>query len=318
MFRIWLEYSLPTAYAPLLEGVAVAVEGEDDLHQAEAVIAGARRFYDGALMDRAPGLKVICRTGIGIDNICVPDATARRVAVCNTPDAPTFSTAEHTLLLILAVAKQIKRAEASMAGEDGSAFFHSHSGLELWGKCLGLVGLGRIGGRVAIAARALGMTVIGYDPFAPPGRAAEVGAEAIPSFESLLGRADIVSLHLPVSPETRRLINADTLAMIKPGAILINAARGGLVDEAALLDALARGRLAGAGLDVFDPEPPSPDNPLLHRSDVIATPHIASATGASQERLWQTALCQALMVLRGVRPPHLVNPEVWPVQGDNQ
>jgi len=314
MFRIWLEHSLPHEYAPMLEGIAEVLGDTGDpmaaLPGAQAIIAGARLIYNGALMDRVPGLRVIARTGIGIDNICVADATARKIAVCNTPDAPTASTAEHTLLLLLAVSKRLKKAEASLRSPKD--FFYNHSGLELCGRCLGLVGLGRIGSRVARAALSLGMVVCGYDPFVPAHRAEEIGVEAVPTLEELLSRADILSLHVPLVSETRHLINAGTLAFMKPGAILINAARGGLVDEAALLDALERGHLQGAGLDVFDPEPPSPDNPLLHRDDVVATPHIASATGASKARLWQAAIRQALQVLRGERPDHLVNPEVWP------
>ena len=134
----------------------------------------------------------------------------------------------------------------------------------------------------------------------------------VQALETLLGQADVVSLHVPLLPETRGMIDAARLAQMKQGAILINAARGGLVDEKALLAALEKGRLRGAGLDVFESEPPSPDHPLLARADVIATPHIAAATGASKDRLWRTAIGQALQVLGGERPAHLVNPEVWP------
>jgi D-3-phosphoglycerate dehydrogenase len=192
--------------------------------------------------------------------------------------------------------------------------FHSeYNGLELYERRLGLIGMGRIGSRVAKIALALGMSVVGFDPFISAERANELGVELAPTLEAALHTADIVSLHLPLTPETRGLINAERLAQMKPGAILINAARGGLVDEAALFDALESGHLWGAGLDVFDPEPPSADHPLLARDDVIATPHIASGTGVGQDRLWHTAITQALQVLRGERPPHLVNPEVWPV-----
>ena len=126
--------------------------------------------------------------------------------------------------------------------------------------------------------------------------------------------ADIISLHVPLTPETQGMMSVERLAQMKPGAILINAARGGLVDEVALIEALERGHLQGAGLDVFASEPPSPDNPLLNRDDVIVTPHIAAATGAGKDRLWQTAIRQALQILQGERPAHLVNPEVWPVK----
>lgn len=157
------------------------------------------------------------------------------------------------------------------------------------------------------------MRVTAYDPLIPAEQAAALGVELAPTLDVLLAAADIVSLHLPLTPATRHLINAARLAQMKPGAILINAARGGLVEEAALLAALERGHLQGAGLDVFDREPPAPDHPLLQRLDVVATPHIAGATIAGKDRVWQVAIQQALQVLRGERPPHLLNPEVWPL-----
>jgi D-3-phosphoglycerate dehydrogenase len=176
-----------------------------------------------------------------------------------------------------------------------------------------LVGLGRIGSRVAKFAQAIGMIVSAFDPLISSERAAELGVELSPSLEALLAGSDVISLHLPATPETRRLINAERLAQMKPGAYLINAARGALIDEAAVLHALESGHLSGFGADVFDPEPPNLDNPLLYREDVVATPHIASATAASRDRLWRGAITQALQVLRGEKPPNLLNPEVWPV-----
>jgi D-3-phosphoglycerate dehydrogenase len=166
---------------------------------------------------------------------------------------------------------------------------------------------------VAILALALEMTVIGFDPFISAERAHEIGVELVSTLEEVLSVADIVSLHVPLTPETQGIISAERLARMKPGAILINAARGGLVDEAALLGALESGHLWGAGLDVFVSEPPAADHPLLARDDVVATPHIASATNAGKDRMWQAAIIQALQVLEGERPAHLVNPEVWPI-----
>jgi phosphoglycerate dehydrogenase-like enzyme len=154
--------------------------------------------------------------------------------------------------------------------------------------------------------------VVAYDPFVTPEQAAALGVELAPTLEALLSTADIVSLHAPYTAETRHLINAQTLAQMKPGSYLVNAARGGLVDEAALLAALESGHLAGAGLDVFDPEPPRRDHPLLLRDDVLGTGHVAGATPAGKDRLLEGALRQALQVLRGERPPYLINPEVWP------
>jgi D-3-phosphoglycerate dehydrogenase len=308
---------MPAVYQPMIEGFAEAVCAPSrdailsSLAGAHAIIAGAGIIYDAAFMDQFPTLKVISRTGIGVDNIVLADATERGIAVCNTPDAPTISTAELALTLMMATAKQLKKVEmAANQGKMGSPFTN-YGGIDLAGLRLGLVGMGRIGGRVAKTALAFGMSVAAYDPYVAPTRAAELGVEATPDLETLLRISDIVSLHVPATPETRHLINAERLAMMKPGAILINTARGALVDEAALLDALERGHLAGAGLDVYDPEPPDPNNPLLYRPDVICTPHIGGITVQGRERLWRGALENAIQVLRGERPVGLVNPEVW-------
>ena len=322
MYQIWFERALPSVYEHLLEGVALAVgpaSATPDnplvaLPGAHAIIASARIRYDGSLMDQAPALRAIVRTGIGLDNVSIPEATARGIAVCHTPDAPTISTAEHTLALLLAVAKQLKWSDRALGRDQRDDFFSEYQGLELDGRCLGLIGVGRIGGRVAKLAQGIGMWVIGFDPFLAPERASELQVELAPTLEALLGTADVTSLHLPLTPETRGLMNAERLAQMKPGAILINAARGGLVDEAALRAALDSGHLRGAGLDVFAVEPPPPDHPLLGRADVVATPHIAAATEAGQDRLWRAAITQVLQLLRGERPAHLVNPEVWPLK----
>jgi D-3-phosphoglycerate dehydrogenase len=322
MHKIWFERKLPREHAHLVEGVArplgFAAETSSDplaeISEADGIVASAKVVYDGALMDQAPALKVIARTGVGYDNISVPDATARGICVCYTPDAPTISTAEHAVALMLAAAKQLKRYNRAMIEQPTADHISSYYGLELYGRRLGLVGLGRIGARVARVAQALGMSVTAYDPFVTPARAAELGVELAPTLEALLSEADIVSLHVPASPETRHMINAERLAQMKPGAYLINAARGALVDEAALLNALESGRLSGAGLDVFDCEPPPADHPLLSRDDVIATPHLAGPSPAGRQRMWEGAISQALQVLRNERPVHLLNPDVWSVR----
>jgi D-3-phosphoglycerate dehydrogenase / 2-oxoglutarate reductase len=212
---------------------------------------------------------------------------------------------------MMSVTKHLKRSEKSIRDGQKHDYFTEFQGIELEGLTLGLVGLGRIGGRVARFANALGMKVLVYDPFIQPDRAASLDVTLVPALDALLSAADVVSLHAPLTPETQHLINEASLAKMKSGAYLINAARGGLVDEAALLKALESGHLHGAGLDVFDPEPPKQDNPLLHRDDVITTPHIAGATPASKDRLWRTAIEQVLQVLREERPLHLCNPEIW-------
>ena len=318
MYRIWSERVIPAEYAPLFEGLAeligpakVATADPDaTLPEAHAVVAGGGQ-YNGPFMDRAPGLLVVSRRGVGYDNVDVPAATARDIAVCITPDAPTISTAEHALALIMAVAKRLKSAARELHRESRGDLYQIHNGLELHQSRLGLVGFGRIGRHVARVALALGMRVAAFDPHVSPDIVSATGVEPVATLEELLRQADVVSLHLPLSPETRHLIRAETLAQMKPGAILINASRGGLVDEAALLPALESGHLAGAGLDVTDPEPPPLDNPLLHRDDVIITPHIGSATTAGKRRILGGAVLHAVQVLRGEQPAGLVNPEVW-------
>ena len=319
-FGLWFERALPSAFESFLESSARSVGSASAtpdnplsaLSEAEGIIASAKIRYDGTLMDRAPRLRVISRTGIGYDNVVVPDATTRGIAVCNAPDGPTVSTSEHAITLLLAVAKRIKRAEHSLRSGEKIDFFNVHDGVELNGLNLGLVGLGRIGRRVAHVASALGMTVAAYDPYLTEKGAGSDAVRVVSSLDALLASADVVSIHVPLTSETRSLITAARFSQMKRGAILINTARGGIVDEKALLDALESGHLSGAGLDVFEIEPPPTDHPLLSRHDVVCTPHIAGVTVASKERLWRTAIAQAIQVLKGERPDHLVNPEVWP------
>ncbi len=318
MFRIWFEREVPDHVAAKLEGVAEVLgpgTATPDyllsvVSGAEAVIASSLVTYDAAAMDLAPGLRVIARTGIGYDKVRVQAATDRGIAVCNTPDAPTASTAEHTIALLLSVAKRIAQAQVALRG-GGRDFFASHRGVELAGRRIGIVGAGRIGRAVARMAEGLGMIAVGYDPFVPA--STELNLDFVDSLSDLFVQADVISLHVPLTDRTRHLIDAEALRMMKPGSILINTARGGLVDHAALLDALERGHLFGAGLDVTNPEPLPPDHPILQRDDVVVTPHIATATAAGKERLYESAVAQALQVLRGERPAHLVNPDVWPV-----
>jgi len=318
IYRLWFEQALPPEFQTLLGDEAIIVGSARDtpddplvaLPHAEGIIAGPAIQYDGALMDCAPALRVISRTGIGVDNIVISDATARGIIVCNTPDAPTISTAEQTLALLLAAAKRLKEGARDVERGTRKDFFATYRGIQLDGLCLGIIGVGRIGSRVARLAQAFRMRVVGWDRSWTPADAARLELERAESLESLLWVADIVSLHIPYSPATRHIINAQTLAQMKPGAYLVNTARGGLIDQQALLDALERGHLAGAGLDVFDPEPVPADHPLLQRDDVIIVPHVGGATAASRSRLWHDALTQTLQALRGERPPHVVNPEV--------
>jgi len=274
---------------------------------ARGSVVGASSF-DAEWISRAPRMRVIARTGIGVDKVDIGEATRRGIVVCNAPDGPTISTAEHAVALMMAVAKDLKgSARRLQAGE--ANLYARYTGVELSGKTLGLVGYGRIARRVAEAGRGLGMNVVACDPYCPP---AEFGGTVpVGSLDRLLSAADVVSVHVPLTDETAGLFDATAFGAMKDGAVFVNTARGGLVDHGALLAALESGWLFGAGLDVTEPEPLPSDHPLLNRDDVIVTPHIASGTADGKRRLFETAFEQVLMLLDGERPPHVVNPEVW-------
>jgi phosphoglycerate dehydrogenase-like enzyme len=289
-------------------GPATADDPAAGVAAAAGVVAGGGGRYDAGFMDRAPHLRVIARTGIGVDRVDVAEATRRGIAVCNAPDAPTVSTAEHTLALIFAAAKGLKRSERRLRSGETN-LYAGHDAIELDGKVLGLAGYGRIARRVAAGAVALGMRVIAHDPYLD---AAEFGG-TIPaaSLDDLLAAADVVSVHIPLTPETRHVFDASRFAAMRDDSVFVNTARGGLVDQDALLGAIDSGKLLGAGLDVTDPEPLPPDHPLLHRDTVIVTPHVASGTRGGKRRLFLDAFDQVIQVLDRARPPHLVNPDVW-------
>ena len=322
MPKIWFESTVPEEFRPhfedVAEGIAPGERVADDifyrLEEADGVMAGGRT-YDGAAMDRAPRLLIIARTGVGYDKVDVEAASARHIAVVNAPDAPTVSTAEQAVALMMTVARNIKRVanelDRMLASGVRKNLWGEYVALELDRKQLGLVGLGRIGGRVSGIARAIGMRVVAYDPYIRDDRFRQLGVEKAHSLAELLEGSDFVSLHLPLNDETYQIMNAERFAQMKPGAVFINVSRGGHVDEAALAAALDRGGLFGAGLDVTAVEPPRADNPLLGRDNVVITPHVASATVVGKRRLVAHALEQVLQVFRGERPPHLLNPQVW-------
>ncbi|GBD31678.1 D-3-phosphoglycerate dehydrogenase [bacterium HR33] len=260
------------------------------LRDAHALVVRSETRVTRELLEAAPELKVVARAGIGVDNIDVEAATWRGIAVLNAPAGNTVSAAEHAIGLLLALVRRIPWADRSMrCGEWDRQRFQ---GIELRGKTLGIVGLGRIGAHVATLARGFGMRLLAHDPHITEARARELGAELV-SLEELLQRADVVTLHLPLTPETRNLLDAKRLALMKPTAVLINAARGGLVDEQALLEALEKGKLAGAALDVFETEPLPPDSPLRKAERVILTPHLAGSTVEAQERVG-IEICRAV------------------------
>ncbi len=240
---------------------------------------------------KAAGLRLIGRAGVGVDNIDLPAATRRGIAVINAPAANTLAAAEHALALMLSLARQVPAADASVkAGKwERSKFM----GVELFGKTLGVVGLGRIGREVARRAQAFGMTVIGHDPFVSEAQARELGVEPL-ALDALLSRADFVTLHVPGGAKTRHLIDAESLKVAKKGLRLINCARGELIDEAALAEALKDGRVAAAGLDVFSKEPVPEDSPLRGAPNLVLTPHLGASTREAQGRV-ATELAQAVL-----------------------
>jgi D-3-phosphoglycerate dehydrogenase len=226
-------------------------------------------------------LKVVGRAGIGVDNIDTRAATARGIIVMNTPYGNSITTAEHAISLMLALARHIPQADRSTkAGKWEKSKF---MGVELFGKTLGIIGCGNIGSIVADRAIGLKMRVIAYDPFLSPERAVEIGVEKV-EFDQLLQRADFITLHTPLTERTRNIINAEALAKMKPTARIINCARGGLIDETALYEALKSGRIAGAALDVFEVEP-ARENPLFELDNVICTPHLGASTTEAQEKV---------------------------------
>lgn len=272
------------------EELLAAIPGYD------AIIVRSGTEVDADVLAAATALKVVGRAGVGLDNIDLDAAAARGIRVVNTPGANSIATAEHTMALMLALSRYVVPAHNSLAaGEWARSRF---VGTELYGKRLGIIGFGRVGRLVAGRARAFGMPVMAYQPELQPEVAATHNVEAVP-LEKLLAEADFVTLHAAATPASRRMINAETIAQMKDGAVLINAARGVLVDEAALAAALQSGKLKGAALDAYVNEPPGPDHPLLGLENVVHTPHLGSGTVEAQNRVGTEVVEQVLEVLRG-------------------
>ncbi len=257
-------------------------ELRDAIAGADAVLVRSATKITRDSLSRADRLKVIGRAGVGVDTIDVDAATERRIPVLTAPAGNTVSAAELTMALLLALARRVPAADRSMrAGEwDRKSF----NGVELYGKTLGLVGAGRIGGEVAVRARAFGMRVIVFDPFLNPDRATALGVETA-GLDEILERADVLSVHVPLTDETLGLIGEAQLAKLKPSAFVLNVARGGVVDEDALLKALQNKRLAGAALDVYSMEPLPADHPFRSLPNVVLTPHLGASTAEAQQNV---------------------------------
>jgi D-3-phosphoglycerate dehydrogenase len=288
-------------------GFEVDVDADSDLAEAigryDAIIVRSATKVTAALIARADNLKVIGRAGVGIDNVDVEAATRRGIVVANAPESTVISAAEHTIGLLVALTRNIPQAHAAL--KQGRWERKTYGGVELADKTLGVLGFGRIGQQVARRAAGLGMRVVAYDPFVPPDRFRELGVERVQNAEDVYAAADFLTLHLPLTEETRRSINAGAFAKMRDGVRIVNAARGDLLDEDDLLEALKSGKVGGAALDVFSTEPYS--GPLLELDNVVATPHLAASTEEAQDRAGVIIAEQVAAALDGGLVTNAVN-----------
>ncbi|MCU0475483.1 MAG: hypothetical protein MUC99_05130 [Anaerolineae bacterium] len=250
--------------------------------EADALVIRSATKADAAFLAQGTRLKAIARAGVGVDNVDLGVATERGIVVMNTPDGNTISTAEFTFGLMLSLARHIPQAHGSLAG--GKWDRKSYTGVELRGKTLGVVGFGRIGRQVAKRALAFDMNVVAFDPFVLPDLAADLGVTMV-DLDTLYAQSDFISLHTSVTNESRYMVNAATLAKMKRGVRIVNAARGVLINDADLAAAIKSGQVAGAALDVYEPEPPTADNPLIGLAGVVHTPHLAASTTDAQNNV---------------------------------
>jgi D-3-phosphoglycerate dehydrogenase len=271
--------------------------------EADALLVRSATNVDAEVLTAAPKLKIVARAGVGLDNVDVDTATERGVLVVNAPTSNIHSAAEHALALLLSAARQIPAADASLREHAWKR--SSFSGTEIFGKTVGVVGLGRIGQLVAQRLAAFGAHIVAYDPYVSPARAAQLGIELL-TLDELLVRADFISVHLPKTPETAGLIDKEALAKTKPGVIIVNAARGGLVDEAALAEAVTSGHVRAAGIDVFTSEPCT-DSPLFDLPQVVVTPHLGASTTEAQDRAGTDVAESVKLALAGEFVPDAVN-----------
>jgi D-3-phosphoglycerate dehydrogenase / 2-oxoglutarate reductase len=273
------------------------------LADVDAVIVRSATIVDAEALAHAPRLRVVGRAGVGLDNVDVEAATRAGVMVVNAPTSNIVSAAEHAVALLLATARNVPQAVASLKG--GQWKRSAFTGVELQGKVAGILGLGKIGVLVAERLAAFGMTLIAHDPYVPPGTGAQLGVRLV-SLDEMLAESDFISVHLPKNAETRGLIGDRELGKVKPGVRIINAARGGLVDEDALARALRDGRVAGAGLDVYATEPCT-DSPLFQLDNVVCTPHLAASTHEAQEKAGTQVARSVALALAGEPVPDAVN-----------
>ncbi|MBP2315676.1 hydroxyacid dehydrogenase [Azospirillum soli] len=298
------------------EGDAWAALGDAHVYQISAARNELpRQWHAGAdLLEHCPRLLCVSSSGAGYDTVDVAACTKAGVLVVNQAGGNAQSVAEHTIGLMLDLSRRISESDRRLRRERGFKR-EDVMGREISGKTIGLVGIGHVGRRVAGLAHAFGMTVLAHDPHLTGEEIASRGAIPV-AMNDLLERSDVVSLHCPRDEGTLGMMDAAAFARMKTGAVFISTARGGIHDEAALADALRRGHVGGAGLDVWDEEPPPLDHPLLAQDNVVATYHTAGVTPEARRNMWALAAEQIVGVLKGERPPRLINPEAWPAYAD--
>lgn len=316
--KVVMQYELPMGATERIRNMAEVLidPGQERISEADIMVTGPLRVDRDVLERAGPRLKMVATPGIGVDKIDVEAASERGIIVIHNPDAPTESTAEHAVALLMAMAARVMTGDRFLRGDDTIERIDMR-GTELLERTLGVVGYGRIGRRVAeICAAGLKMKVVVCDPLVDQGTAMPDGVTLTGDLDAMLRDSKFVTLHVPLSPATRHLISERELRMIPEGGYLVNASRGPVVDESALIRVLRDGHLAGAALDVTDPEPPLPDNPLLSMKNVIVTPHIASGTDRGVHAMMNGVADQIAQVLNGESPRSMVNPQVWPGRFD--
>jgi D-3-phosphoglycerate dehydrogenase len=278
--------------------------------EAAGILIRGKPAATASLMTACKRLRVVGRHGVGLDTVDIPAATRLGVAVVHAPGSNSQAVAEHALMLMLACAKHTLEIDRLTKKGDWSARTNVHN-VELAGRTLGIVGVGNIGRRVAKFAAAIGMRVLGYDPYVDPDELRRRGVEPVATLEAMLPQCDVVTFHTPLTPETRGMLGAKNIGLMKPGAIVVNTSRGGVEVEHDLFEALTRGTLAAAGLDVWEQEPTSLDNPMLNLPNVVCSAHVAGVTREAHRVAGLQVASEMLRVLRGERPDVLVNPDVW-------
>jgi D-3-phosphoglycerate dehydrogenase len=282
--------------------------------EADGILFRAKPRCTDSLMAACKRLKVVGRHGVGLDTVDIPAATRLGVAVVHAPGSNSQAVAEHALMLMLVCVKRALAIDRmTRAGDWGGR--RDSQNTELGGKTLGIVGVGNVGRRVAKFAGALGMRVLGHDPYVADDELRRRGAEPVKSLELLLPQVDVLTCHTPLTPETKHMINSRTLGLMKPGAIYVNTSRGGVQQEEALFEALTRGQLAAAGIDVWEEEPAARDNKLFNLDTVVCSSHVAGVTREASRQASLQVTSEMLRVLRGEKPDVLVNPEVGPRLG---